>query len=97
MRWIAGILLVCILVLQYRLWVGDGSLAEVQDLKEEIAAQKAELARLRSRNQALEAEVQDLRSGLDALEERARTDLGMIKQGETFLQVIEPPTGKTKP
>jgi cell division protein FtsB len=97
MRWIAGILLVCLLVLQYRLWVGDGSLAEVHDLKEEIAAQKAELARLRTRNQALEAEVQDLRSGLDALEERARTDLGMIKQGETFLQVIEPPSGKTKP
>jgi cell division protein FtsB len=97
MRWIAGILLVCLLVLQYRLWVGDGSLAEVHDLKEEMAAQKAELARLRTRNQALEAEVQDLRSGLDALEERARTDLGMIKQGETFLQVIEPPSGKTKP
>jgi cell division protein FtsB len=97
MRWIAGILLVCLLVLQYRLWVGDGSLAEVHALREEIAGQKAELAQLHARNQVLEAEVQDLRSGLDALEERARTDLGMIKPGEVFLQVIETPKEEKKP
>ena len=91
MRWLATILLLLLLGLQYRLWVGDGSLAEVQSLREEISAQKDELKEMRTRNQALEAEVQDLQEGLDALEERARSELGMIKQGEMFLQVIEDP------
>lgn len=91
MRWLAGILLLLLLGLQYRLWVGDGSLAEVQSLRDEIAAQNAELKEMRTRNQALEAEVHDLHEGLDALEERARSELGMIKQGEMFLQVIEDP------
>jgi len=91
MRWLVGILLLVLLALQYRLWVGDGSLAEVQALRGEVGAQKMELEQLRSRNQTLEAEVQDLRGGLDALEERARSELGMIKQGEMFLQVIEDP------
>ena len=91
MRWLAGILMLLLLGLQYRLWVGDGSLAEVQSLRDEIAAQKAELKEMRTRNQALEAEVHDLQEGLDALEERARSELGMIKQGEMFLQVIEDP------
>jgi cell division protein FtsB len=89
MRWLAGALLLSLIWLQYRLWVGDGSLAEVRALRVEIAAQQEELAQLRARNQALEAEVQDLHEGLDALEERARSELGMIKEGELFLQVIE--------
>jgi cell division protein FtsB len=91
MRWLAGILLLVLLGLQYRLWVGDGSLAEVRSLKREIGAQRTELKGLRARNQVLEAEVQDLHEGLDALEERARSELGMIKDGELFLQVIEGP------
>jgi len=91
MHWLAGILLLVLLGLQYRLWVGDGSLAQVQSLREEVAAQRTELKGLRIRNQALEAEVQDLQDGLDALEERARSELGMIKDGELFLQVIERP------
>lgn len=77
--------------LQYRLWVGEGSLAEVHALKREIVDQEAELARLTARNRELQAEVDDLRSGVDALEERARGELGMIKPGEIFLQVIERP------
>lgn len=100
MHWLAGILLLVLLGLQYRLWVGDGSLAQVQALREEIGAQKAELKQMQTRNQSLEAEVHDLREGLDALEERARSELGMIKQGELFLQVIEepePPLDDTPP
>jgi len=90
MRLIIGILLVLLLLLQYRLWVGEGSLAEVSNLQREIEAQQQELAKLRQRNRALQAEVQDLKQGLEAIEERARSELGMIKEGETFYQVIEP-------
>jgi len=93
MRWFIGLLLLLLLALQYRLWTGDGSLAEVQALRDEVSAQKAELEQLRARNQVLEAEVIDLHEGLDALEERARSELGMIKRGELFLQVIEEPGG----
>lgn len=80
-----------LLSLQYRLWVGDGSLAEVWDLYQQVEIQREENQSLRERNQALEAEVQDLKQGLGAIEERAREELGMIKEGETFYQIIEPP------
>lgn len=89
MRILVAILLILFLLLQYDLWVGDGSLATVWHLKQEIKQQKAENRQLRERNRALEAEVQDLKQGLEALEERARNELGMIKKGETFIQVIE--------
>jgi len=91
MRWIGWLLFVLLLSLQYRLWVGDGSLAEVWDLYQQVEVQRDENQRLRERNQALEAEVQDLKQGLGAIEERAREELGMIKEGETFYQIIEPP------
>ena len=91
MRWIGWLLFVLLLSLQYRLWVGDGSLAEVWDLYQQVETQRDENQRLRERNQALEAEVQDLKQGLGAIEERAREELGMIKEGETFYQIIEPP------
>jgi cell division protein FtsB len=78
------------LVLQYRLWVGKGSLAEVSNLKQEISGLEKELVKLRERNRALQAEVEDLRSGNAAIEERARSELGMIKEGEIFYQVIDP-------
>jgi len=91
MRWIGWVLFALLLLLQYRLWVGDGSLAEVWDLYQQVETQRDENQRLRERNQALEAEVQDLKQGLGAIEERAREELGMIKEGETFYQIIEPP------
>ncbi|MFZ1575693.1 MAG: cell division protein FtsB [Chromatiaceae bacterium] len=75
---------------QYRLWVGEGSLAEVTALRREILAQGEEMEKLRTRNRRLQVEVEDLRQGRDALEERARSELGMIKEGEIFLQLIEP-------
>ena len=84
------ILLVILLVyLQYNLWIGDGSLQEVWRLHKDVEQQRQENAVLRERNEALEAEVLDLQQGLEAIEERAREDLGMIKKGETFYQVIE--------
>ena len=91
MRLLIVLLLVFIGFLQYRLWVGEGSLAEVHSLRQAITAQEAELEQLAARNRELQAEVDDLRTGLDALEERARVELGMIKPGEIFLQVIERP------
>ena len=84
------ILLVVLLVyLQYSLWFGDGSLQDVWRLHKDVEQQRQENAVLRERNAVLEAEVLDLQQGLEAIEEHAREDLGMIKKGETFYQVIE--------
>ena len=84
------VLLVILLVfLQYSLWFGDGSLQDVWRLHKDVEQQRQENAVLRERNEALEAEVLDLQQGLEAIEEHAREDLGMIKKGETFYQVIE--------
>jgi cell division protein FtsB len=85
-----GVLVLLFLLLQYRLWVGEGSLAEVNNLRHEIQNQRGELERLRARNRALQAEVDDLREGMEAIEERARNELGMVKPGEVFYQVVEP-------
>jgi cell division protein FtsB len=94
MRIVIALLLLLLVFLQYRLWVGDGSLAEVNNLKVEIEALQQELVGLRKRNRALQAEVEDLRSGKVAIEERARSELGMIKEGETFYQVVTPDEDK---
>ncbi|WP_455204116.1 cell division protein FtsB [Kaarinaea lacus] len=91
MKIIIAILIVVLLILQYKLWFGDGNMREVWALQQAIEEQKRENDRLRERNAALEAEVQDLKQGLDAIEERARNELGMIKKDETFFQVIEEP------
>lgn len=79
-----------LLWLQYRLWLGEGGIPEVLQLQDEVASVKHEVQQLEQRNQALDAEVQDLKTGLDAIEERARSELGMIRKGETYYQVIEP-------
>jgi len=78
-------------VLQYRLWVGDGSMEELRALRAQIADYRAEMQRMEARNLALAAEVQDLKTGLATIEDRARSELGMIQRGEVFLQVIEKP------
>jgi len=91
MRLLVVVLVALVVALQYRLWVGAGSLADLHGLQQEIAAQRQDLDRLRTRNQELQAEVEDLRTGEAALEERARGELGMIKPGEAFIQVIERP------
>ena len=76
-------------ILQYDLWFGDGSLMAAWKLEERIFEQKQENEHLQRRNDALTAEVTDLKSGLAAIEERARSELGMIKKGETFVQIID--------
>ena len=85
MKWINAILIVLLVGLQYRLWVGEGSLAEVSRLHHSIEKQKAENAKIRERNAALDAEVQ----GVEAIEERARSELGMVKKDEVFFQIVE--------
>jgi cell division protein FtsB len=91
MRFLILLLIAVVVALQYRLWVGAGSLADLHGMQQEIDAQRLDLERLRTRNQELQAEVEDLRTGEAALEERARGELGMIKAGEAFIQVIERP------
>lgn len=92
MKYLAAALLVVLVLLQYRLWLGDGGMREVRRLRAEIAAQMQENEALRERNRTLAAEVQDLKKGTAAIEERARTDLGMIGEGETFYQVVTDPS-----
>jgi len=89
MRIIAAVLLVIVLALQYRLWLGDGGMREVWHLRDEVATQRAENEQLKERNRTLLAEVQDLKQGKTAIEERARTDLGMVRNDETFYQVMD--------
>ena len=89
MRYLFLALLILLLLLQYRLWVGGGGFADVIHLRRDLAEQQVENNRLRERNEALEAEVKDLKQGLDAIEERAREELGMIKEDEIFYQIIE--------
>ncbi len=89
MRWLIALLVATLLVLQYRLWVGEGSLSEVWQLRQQVEAQRKENERLMERNMALDAEVKDLKQGMDAIEEHARNDLGMIQEDEVFYQVIE--------
>ena len=88
MKYLAAALLILLVLLQYRLWFGQGGMREVGRLRAEIAAQRDENQTLRERNRTLAAEVQDLKKGTVAIEERARTDLGMIGKSETFFQVV---------
>jgi cell division protein FtsB len=89
MRSLIVVLLILFSWLQYRLWYGSGSITEVQYLQQQVVAQQQKLERLTTRNQVLEAEVLDLKHGLEALEERARFELGMIREGEVFYQIVE--------
>lgn len=89
-RILAGLFLVAAIAgLQYRLWLGDGSIAEILSLRGAIEAQNEENGRLYARNRELEAEVIDLKTGLESIEYRARRDLGMTRKDETFYQIVE--------
>jgi cell division protein FtsB len=88
MKWLAAALLTALLLLQYRLWLSGDGVREVWRLRAAVAAQQSENARLSERNRQLSAEVHDLKQGYAALEERARSDLGMVAANETFFQVV---------
>lgn len=87
--WLFVVLALLLGSLQYRLWVGDGSLAQVTELKRQISEQQDENKRLHERNRILEAEVQELKKGMETVEERARHELGMVKEGETLYQLTK--------
>lgn len=89
MNYIIAFLLFLLVILQYDLWVGKGSIHEVRQLETAIQLQIKENLGLRERNDALQAEVIDLKDGLEAIEERARTELGMIREDEVFFHVIK--------
>ena len=87
-RSLIALLVTIFVYLQFKLWVGDGSYSEVHRLKDAIGQQQLENQKAIERNLALGGEVKDLKQGLTAVEERARSELGMIKEGETFFQIV---------
>ena len=89
LRVLLVVLVLLLAALQYKLWYGSGGQHEVVALKAQVAAQAAENRKLQARNDALAAEVADLKAGGEAVEERARSELGMIKPGEKFYRVVE--------
>lgn len=92
-RVLTGVFAALILLLQYPLWLGKGGWMRVWDLDQRLSAQSATNERLVRRNNGLEAEVRDLKNGLGAIEERARFELGMVKDDEVFFQILEVPAG----
>jgi cell division protein FtsB len=87
MRWLAIIFAVLIAALQYPMWLGKGGWLQVRAYDRQLAQQREANARLKARNDALDADVRDLKTGTEAIEERARAELGMIRQDEVFFQI----------
>ncbi len=96
MRWLALVFAVLIVALQYPMWLGKGGWLQVRELDRQVAAQREANARLKARNEALDADVRDLKTGSEAIEERARSELGMVRQDEVFFQV-QPAAAPEKP
>ena len=96
MRTLLAILLVILVLLQLKMWFGEGGYRDVQRLAERVEEQARENEALAQRNLELQAEVEDLRQGLDAIEERARSELGMIKEDEEFYQVVPGTNGQDR-
>ena len=93
MRLLALALVTLIALLQYPLWLGKGSWLRVWEIDQQLRVQRETNQKLQSRNAALDAEVRDLKQGLEAVEERARNELGMVKRDEIFFQILEPRRG----
>ena len=88
MKKVIALLLVLLIMLQYKIWLGDGGIPEILQLETEVDGVQLQVDKLKERNKALDAEVQDLKKGLHAIEERARSELGMIGKDEVYYQVI---------
>jgi len=95
MKWLAAALFAVLVLLQYRLWISGNGARALPPLVAAVAAQRAENERLEARNRRLAAEVHDLKNGTAALEERARTELGMIGPNESFYQVVPRTAGSS--
>jgi len=97
MKLLSFILLLFVAAMQYPLWFGKASWLRVWQVDQEVIAARAENVHLQNRNNKLEAEVNDLKQGLEAIEERARSDLGMIKEGEILFQIVRNTPQKSAP
>ena len=100
MRWLALVFVLLIAALQYPMWLGKGGWLQVRELGKQVQTQQAANATLKARNDALDAEVRDLKTGSEAIEERARSELGMVRRDEVFFQVqsgAAPAKGATAP
>ena len=89
MRWLLAILVVILVVLQYRLWIAEGSMAEKRRLEQQVVEQTEVNRQLSQRNAVLEREVLELQSGNDGVEQRAREELGLVREGETFYHFVD--------
>jgi len=92
MRLLAALFAALIVLIQYPLWFGKGGWFRVWDIEQQLADQRAKNDTFQARNAALDGEVLDLKQGFDAVEERARFELGLIRQDEVFFQIVEPVT-----
>lgn len=93
LKWLALILIALLIGLQVKLWVGDGGMRDLRAIRARVSGQQADNAKLKQRNDAMHADVEDLKHGQDAVESRARQQLGLIKPGEVFYQVVNTPAG----
>ncbi len=91
MRLLALVFVVMVAALQYPMWLGKGGWLQVRELDRQVGVEREANAKLKARNDALDAEVRDLKTGLDAIEERARSELGMVRQDEVFFQLQDGP------
>ncbi len=94
MKFLTILLLALIVLLQYPLWLGKASWGKVWQTEQEVASARGNNTTLQERNDKLEAEVNDLKQGFEAIEERARSDLGMTKQNEVLFQIIKTPSSQ---
>jgi cell division protein FtsB len=95
LRWLALIFVALIVALQYPMWLGKGGWLQVRETERQLAEQREANAKLKARNEALDADVRDLKTGSEAIEERARSELGMIRNDEVFFQ-LQPPGAAPK-
>jgi cell division protein FtsB len=89
LKWLNCVLVIVLALVQFQLWYGHGGLLELRQIDRDVDMQRAENIRLRERNASLAAEVMDLKQGMESIEERARSDMGMVKANEQFFQIIQ--------